>query len=445
MIWLLQLLSWTLVVCITNVTSSPIKNIVVLVLENRSFDTFLGSLSLENPNSQVNGLRGHEYNICQTSGKKIRMRRATSKKSIFDPEHSTKGVNQQLFGTLAPKPDSAPTMSGFVDSASYRLSHTFQRVGLEQAAQEVMTYFTEKELPVFYNLTKEYAVIDSWFGRSLIVYVSNAVTNYITDAASVPGPTYVNRHFVHCATAGGITGNFINPLGFRFKTIYDNLNEANKTWKIYASGLFQSLEIEVLLYRSLRSPKNIWNLRSILAFKEDARDGTLPQYSFIEPDFSKNDFHPPHSLYEGEKFLKEIYESLRSSPQWNETVLLVTFEEHGGYYDHVPPPSGVPAPDDNKPWPRVPNFNFDRLGVRVPTLVISPYVEKGALVKKPDTMEGHFEHSSIPATVKKMLGLPKYLTRRDAWAATFDVALTRTEPRSDCPLNLPDPSSKEYY
>jgi phospholipase C len=170
MVWITRVLGWILAANIALATESPIKNIVVLVMENRSFDTFLGSLSLDNPTSNVNGLRGHEYNVCQTSGKKIRMRRATSKKSIFDPEHSTKGVNQQLFGILSPEPGSVPTMSGFVDSASYRLSHSMQKVGLEQAAQEVMTYFTEKELPVLYNLTKEYAVIDSWFGMYLLIF-----------------------------------------------------------------------------------------------------------------------------------------------------------------------------------------------------------------------------------------------------------------------------------
>lgn len=116
----------------------------------------------------------------------------------------------------------------------------------------------------------------------------------------------------------------------------------------------------------------------------------------------------------------------------------MTFDEHGGFYDHVPPPENVPIPDDSRLRPYNSKFKFDRLGVRVPALVISPLVEKGSLFRSPPGA-GHFEHSSIPATVKKLFDLPQFLTRRDAWAATFDIAATRNQPRDDCPMTLPDP------
>ena len=157
----------------------------------------------------------------------------------------------------------------------------------------------------------------------------------------------------------------------------------------------------------------------------------------IEPDFLKNDNHPPHSIKEGEKFLKMVYETLRSSPQWNQTLFLLTYDEHGGFYDHVPPPL-APKPDHATTHNSLPNFDFDRLGVRVPTIVISPWVEKGNVIRGPSPSGGHFEHSSIAATVKKVFGLKYHLTRRDAWAATFDVAVTRKSPRTDCPMKLPD-------
>ncbi|KAM0889860.1 hypothetical protein ACQ4PT_027440 [Festuca glaucescens] len=143
-------------------------------------------------------------------------------------------------------------------------------------------------------------------------------------------------------------------------------------------------------------------------------------------------------------FIKEIYETLRASPQWNETLMIITYDEHGGFFDHVPTPvDGVPSPDDivgSAPY----NFMFNRLGVRVPTIMISPWIEKGTVVHGPNgspTPTSQYEHSSIPATVKKLFNLPQdFLTKRDAWAGTFEgVVQTRTEPRTDCPEQLSMP------
>jgi phospholipase C len=284
---------------------------------------------------------------------------------------------------------------------------------------DTMGYFTEKELPVIHSLAKEYAIIDSWF-------------------ASTPGPTYPNRHFIHAATAGGWTNSMIMPFGFAFKTIYDSLNEAGRSWKVYSSGLFRDWEVEALFYRSMWRPRNIRRVKTISRFIQDAKNGQLPEYSFIEPNFKIDDMHPPHSLKTAELFVKQIYEALRVSRHWNNSLMLLTFDEHGGFYDHVSSPINVPIPDDSRVKPVVGNFKFDRLGVRVPTLVISPLVEKGSVIRKQPGM-GEFEHSSIPATIKKVFGLPSFLTRRDAWAATFDIAVTRDSPRTDCLEKLPIP------
>ncbi|KAL4302441.1 hypothetical protein GQ457_10G007070 [Hibiscus cannabinus] len=143
--------------------------------------------------------------------------------------------------------------------------------------------------------------------------------------------------------------------------------------------------------------------------------------------------------------VKEVYETLRSSPQWNQTLLIITYDEHGGFFDHVATPvSGVPSPDGIVgPDPFF--FKFDRLGVRVPTIMVSPWIDKATVVhggngKPYPTSE--FEHSSIPATVKKLFNLSApFLTKRDEWASTFESILqTRTEPRTDCPERLPTPA-----
>lgn len=150
----------------------------------------------------------------------------------------------------------------------------------------------------------------------------------------------------------------------------------------------------------------------------------------IDPDFEKTDEHPPHGFKEGEEFLKEVYNAVRTSPAWNETALLITYDEHGGFYDHVPPPSNVPIPDQDSEKSKS-GFKFDRLGVRVPTILVSPWVEKGGIVSFGPSGEV-FEHSSIPATIKKMFGLDEFLTKRDAWAATFDDVFDQGVYREDC-------------
>lgn len=183
-------------------------------------------------------------------------------------------------------------------------------------------------------------------------------------------------------------------------------------------------------------------------FKDHAERGTLPNYAVIEQHFfdtkgsPANDDHPSHDVSEGQKLIKEIYETLRASPQWNESALIITYDEHGGFYDHVPTPvKGVPSPDGIV-GPAPFYFNFDRLGIRVPTILISPWIEKGTVIHEPDgpTPTSQFEHSSVPATVKKLFNLSSgHLTKRDAWAGSFEKYFTmRDSPRTDCPEKLPD-------
>lgn len=199
--------------------------------------------------------------------------------------------------------------------------------------------------------------------------------------ASVPASTQPNRLYVHSGTSHGAVSN--DPvklaLGFPQRTIFDDVADAGLSFGIY----FQNVP-STLFYRNLRKIKYVTKFHTYgQSFKRDAAAGKLPAYTVLEPRYGDtlsapaNDDHPSHDVYQGQMFVKEVYETLRSSPQWNQTLLLITYDEHGGFYDHVPTPvKGVPSPD-GIPSPDHFNFKFDRLGVRVPTIAVSPWIKKG--------------------------------------------------------------------
>lgn len=399
--------------------AGPIKTVVVLVMENRSFDHMLGWMKRLNP--EINGVTGSEWNPVSTSD-------PASPRVYFrdgahfvdpDPGHSFQAIREQIFGSndtsAAP-----PPMNGFVQQA---------RCMSANMTESVMNGFVPELVPVYKALVEEFAVFDRWF-------------------ASVPASTQPNRFYVHSATSHGATSNIASMLakGYPQRTIFENIDDAGLSFGIY----YQSIPT-TLFYRNLRKLKYLTKFHSYdSTFKDQASKGSLPNYVVIEQQYldskSKpaNDDHPSHDVYQGQMFVKEVYESLRSSPQWNQTLLIITYDEHGGFFDHVPTPvSGVPSPDGIV-GPDPFDFTFDRLGVRVPTILVSPWIEKGTVIHGPNGVPSptsEYEHSSIPATVKKIFDLPSpYLTKRDAWAGSFEgIVLSRTEPRTDCPEQLPTP------
>ncbi|XP_074292437.1 non-specific phospholipase C2 isoform X1 [Silene latifolia] len=404
------------------INSSPIKTIVVLVMENRSFDHMLGWMKKLNP--EINGVDGSETNHLSVSdpNSEIINYNDTSHYVVDpDPGHSFQAMREQIFGSNQTRSDEPAPMNGFAQQA-YSVN------GSIEMARHVMNGFRPDMIPVYQTLVQEFAVFDRWF-------------------ASVPSSTQPNRLFVHSGTSGGATSNIPALLakGYPQRTIFENLEDSDIGFRIY----YQNIPA-TLFYRNLRKLKYIPKFLPYgMFFKKHAREGKLPGYAVIEQRYTDtkldpaNDDHPSHDVYQGQLFIKEVYETLRASPQWNETLLLITYDEHGGFYDHVPTPLiGIPSPDGIVgPEPFL--FNFDRLGVRVPTIAVSPWIEKGTVVHKPNgpTPTSEYEHSSIPATVKKLYNLSSpFLTKRDAWAGTFEgIVQTRTEPRTDCPMQLPDP------
>ncbi|XP_051142291.1 non-specific phospholipase C2 [Andrographis paniculata] len=400
--------------------ASPINTVVVVVMENRSFDHMLGWMKKLNP--EINGVDGSESNYINAADPES-TRVFFGNHSHFvdpDPGHSFQAIREQVFGSNR-TPAAAPApMNGFAQQA-FSMD--------PKMPQSVMNGFLPDKVAVYKSLVSEFAVFDRWF-------------------ASVPASTQPNRLYVHSGTSHGATSNIAAELakGYPQRTIFEDLDDAGISFGIY----YQNIPA-TLFYRNLRKVKYIGKFHPYGAsFKSDAAAGKLPQYVVVEQRYvdSKiepaNDDHPSHDVYEGQMFVKEVYETLRSSPVWNQTAMVITYDEHGGFFDHVPTPNtGVPSPDSIVgPEPFL--FNFDRLGVRVPTIVVSPWIKKGTVVHGPNGKPfptSEYEHSSIPSTVRKIFNLKSPpLTKREAWAGSFEgLFQAMNQPRTDCPVKLPTP------
>jgi phospholipase C len=231
-----------------------------------------------------------------------------------------------------------------------------------------MGYHVREQLKSHYSLADEYVVCDRWF-------------------ASVMGPTWPNRFYLHGATSGGQKGN--SPV-FGFKSFFEVIDAAGLTHKNYyhdvawASGGYFKLN----------------GLGTITQFFQDAANGTLPNYAVIDPQFfgnGANDDHPDHDIQLGQALIAAVYQALAQSPQWEKVLFVVTYDEHGGFFDHVSPPQTVDSNDE-----------FKQLGFRVPALVAGPFVRKGCVVSTP------FDHVSVIRTVQRRFGLQSLNARMDA-------------------------------
>ncbi|KAG6375750.1 phosphoesterase family-domain-containing protein [Boletus reticuloceps] len=408
-----------------------IKNVVVLVQENRSFDSFFGDLSYRSDINNIRHLRDkycNPANLTSTESTWICAEPTGSNVSPDDPNHSLTGVNYQLFSTYHPNESGPPEiveekerMLGFV--IEHEITH--RTYNLTRAA-DVMQYLPEEMMPVYRTMAENYVLFDNWF-------------------CDVPGPTNPNRAYMTSGTSHGHGRNDLtfHIFGLPQRSIFQQLDEANITWINYYNSSFNpDADFYAWTQTSGRSKTHV---QPIARFFADAKAGTLPQFTWINPECCIYDsMHPPSPVNMGEAWTKRVYEALRSSPQWDNILFLVTFDEHGGYADHVSPPVGIP-PGDNLTYTEVAQdgkeytFSFDRLGVRVPSLVISPWVQKGAL-ERLGPNDAIYSHSSLPAFISKLWnlddGVP--LTPRAASAASFEHLIT-DDFRADTPAVLPDP------
>eukprot|EP00253_Pinus_taeda_P008726 PITA_08726 len=389
----------------------PIKTVVVLVQENRSFDHMLGWMKELNP--EINGVTGEEWNPISTTDPNSAKVFFQNKAEYVDPDpgHSYQAIREQVFGNSTNTSADPPPMNGFAQQAESTEKGMYSTV---------MNGFRPQALPIYEALVSEYALFDRWF-------------------ASIPASTQPNRLYVHSATSHGATSNDALKLieGFPQKTIFESIAESGLDF-----GIYYEYPPSTLFYRNLRKLKYIIKFHQYdLHFKSDDKKGKLPNYVVIEQRYFDlkilpgNDDHPSHDVGVGQKFVKEVYEVLRLSPQWNEMLFIITYDKHGGFYDHVPTPMRDVSSPDGIIGPKPYNFEFNRLGVRVPTIMISPWINKGTVVHGPNEPypSSEFEHSSIPATVKKIFNLKsEFLTKRDAWVGTFESVLQlRDSPRTD--------------
>eukprot|EP01113_Clastostelium_recurvatum_P048518 TRINITY_DN885_c0_g1_i1.p1 TRINITY_DN885_c0_g1~~TRINITY_DN885_c0_g1_i1.p1 ORF type:complete len:683 (-),score=96.84 TRINITY_DN885_c0_g1_i1:346-2313(-) len=406
-----------------HIANSKIKKIVVLMEENRSYDHMLGW------NPAGNGLKGSEYNLVNTSNpssKRVYVDKLQPMIAPCGPDHGTLATTYKIFGAdaLSRNDTSVAGMSGFAEWEGL--------IGKASTNYcDVMSMLTPAHIPVMTALVQEYASMDRFF-------------------ASHPGPTWPNRMFMLSGTSAGSTETFAfyrDQPGVLFpqETIFDQLAKEGFTWRNY----YNDTPWELFMQSIAHNPENLVSLEQ---FFVDARDGLLPDFSWINPRSGinvttmqgSNDQHPDHDISLGELHYKAIYEALRSSPHWNETLLIVTYDEHGGYFDHVPTPLNVPPPGDGETSYPDGDFLFDRLGIRMPTLLISPWIPKGLIVSAPPDAQKPYPNSeysltSIIATVRKLFGMTSPpLTKRDAWSATFEHLFNLTSPRDDCPFHLPD-------
>jgi len=436
-------------------------HVVVVMGENRSFDNLLGWLYTPDTlpdGARFDGLAFGDYANTAPSGERIAAHTYSGPTDEVmgrpnpDPGEEFPHVNTQLFGTVAPASNAtsqvgdmtapfnappsgtAPTMDGFVRDYGNHLERMHGgRAPKPEELSHIMGGFSPEQLPVLSTLAKGFAVFDAWF-------------------AAVPSQTYCNRSFFHASTSHGFVtnkhgGGYDKWLdAAAAPTVFNRLEEAGISWKIY----FDEMQL-VSLTGIMHAPalEQYWRtgrFGHMSEFAEDAAAGRLPAYAFIEPRlvYNHNDFHPPVGVYResdvdgtpvldsavsdvraGEKLIADIYNAVKSSatPDGSNalnTLLLITFDEHGGTYDHVPPPAAVPPVADDAPGEM--GFTFDRLGVRVPAIAVSAYTRSGTI------LHDEMHHGAVIATLARLHGL-RPLTRRDATARDLFSVVNLDTPR----------------
>ncbi|KAJ5594626.1 uncharacterized protein N7459_000834 [Penicillium hispanicum] len=403
---------------------SNIKNVVVLVQENRSFDTLAGGFTY---NPDIDGLahRSSPYcnpaNISDPHSKNVCGAGIAKNVASDDPDHSITGGNLQVYGSYHPGRNANASMNGFVTEQTSKYSLE----GNTMEAAEVINYYTPDLVPVTNAMAENYVLFDRWF-------------------ASIPGPTDPNRAYL---TSGTSQGHGTNDKAFynselTQKSIFELLSDHGISWINYqnTTDIGESSFLPDALFYNWTAHHAKDKVLPLHRFYEDAKAGKLPQFTWINPECCDYmSMHPKSPINMGENFMKGVYEAVRGSPQWPETLFIVTWDEHGGFADHVPPPTGVPPGDnitytekaeDGKKY----TFHFDRLGVRVPTMLISPWVKRGLVEHKAKTNE--YTHTSILKFVSELWGLGS-LTPRVDWSPSFGNLITNTF-RNNTPATLPN-------
>lgn len=359
----------------------PIDHILVVIQENRSFDHYFRDL----PNAGVTDVEvaSDDWSNPRADGSRVTFHRDTER-CIEDVEHGWNAVHRQY---------NDGAMDGFVTTN-------------DPMGDRALTEFTREDLPFYYSLASTFAIADHYH-------------------CSVLGPTWPNRFYFMAATSFGLAQNIFVAQDTRTSPvshIFSRLDDAGVTWKDYAGG---PRMLGFFPYYGILRRETQRHFARIDDLLGDIRGGTLPAVSIIEPDYlgaggDRVDEHPPGTPQQGERFVESIVRALMASPVWRRSALFITYDEHGGFADHVPPP---PACEPDALTPTLNGMpaqgRFDRLGVRVPFIVVSPYARRHFVSHRV------FDHTSITRFIEARFGLPA-LTKRDANASIptdmFDFA-----------------------
>jgi phospholipase C len=450
-----------------------IKHIVVLMLENRSFDNVLGWLYAPDNRPQRNIPRENLPNfdglVTPSSHfwNSLTPESPDGKPFVWATKGVTKSPNEQP--NPCPQEDYPSFLEQMFGFDPFETGHAGQpmranmggflknyaRIDGNKAPERIMESFAPHQVPVISQLAKEFAVCDRWF-------------------CSVPSETWPNRSFVHAGTSFGRLNNGdqlrehrdpVPNLTFYSgkRTVFDVLSEQSKSWKVYqfamldnagmpargtfAAAAFQRQEEFIPTLTS----GQFWSVGQKLRlaphkgyfkeFEQHAREGNLPNYSFIEPSFipPTNDQHPGPlcDMRAGEELIYRTYVALSQGPRWANTMLIILYDEHGGCYDHVEPPDTAVPPDDSEPQFPLKGFSpFRQFGPRVPAVVVSPFIEAGTVFRAPKG-QTEYDHTSVLATIRDWVfrgGRPsadRWLpSKRVEAAPTLWPVLTLTSPRT---------------
>ena len=351
-----------------------VDTIVVVMLENRSFDHMLGYLSLENGRQDVDGLRPDLAN--EYGGRRYPVHHLDHTRVIEDPDHSAAAVDEQI---------GDDRMDGFVSTCAAALASR----GIEDGDPGVvMGYYNGADAPVFGHLADRFLICDRWF-------------------SSVPGATLPNRLYSLCGKAAGSRDDlptYVPPI-YHQASFIRHLDARGVSWRWYSFDP-GTLRLADMRYRlgchdrfayfsktglPWKSVLDITVNSKAASFIEDAARGTLPSVSWIDPAFTNFnplgfpvcDDHPPADISDGQDLVLAVYDALAASPQWERSLLVIVYDEHGGFFDHVPPPTSV----DDDPE------TFGRYGVRVPAIIVSPWVAPGSVA------HDLFDHTSLIKTI----------------------------------------------
>jgi len=379
----------------------PFDHVVLLMLENHSFDQMLGCMTTVYP--ELDGVRSSHPGVNRdTAGRAYEQHVRMALQVKPDPKHESKNVLVQL----------DDHNGGFIKDylACYGES-------ARQGCPNIMGYFARGALPALHGLAEEFVVCDHWF-------------------SSLPGPTWPNRFFALSGTSNGrvLMPEATKQLGMLSSqtqdTIFDRLNACGISWHVYFYDFPSSL-----ILRHQRRPENLKRYQRIERFFKTARgpEKDFPKFSFIEPKYfgvDQNDDHPPHNVMKAQKLVADVYNAIRSNPElWPRTLLAVVYDEHGGFYDHVEPPPAEP-PDDHTE-----EYGFDRLGVRVPALLISPHL-------RPGVVNAHLEHASLLRYLIGKWGLSPLGRRTQGQDALGTSLLWAPNERTDTVPFIRVPNSK---